>query len=72
VLVGYWLERDQAAAEAYALSLPAGPLGDGASERVAQFLAGRDPRAATLWAGRIMDPARKEQALAFVQAEGAR
>lgn len=72
ILLGYWLQRDAVAAQSYAQSLPAGSLADGASERVAQFLADKNGRDAVVWAERIADPSRRQQTLAFVLAEWSR
>lgn len=69
ILIGYWLERDSGAAQAYARSLPAGPARDRASERVAQFLVRESGDSAVGWAERISDPALQSQTLAFVFAE---
>lgn len=69
VLISYWLERDSSAAQAYAQSLPAGPVGDRASERVAQFLVDKNADVAVSWAERIIDPGLRSQTLAFVLSE---
>ena len=68
-LLGIWLDRDRAAAENYARTLPAGIVSDQGSESVSQYLAGHEPAAAIAWAERIYDLNRRTQALAYVLGE---
>lgn len=65
-LVAIWADKDTAPPAEWIQSLPASPLRDVCSDRLAREIAAEAPEAARAWAGEIRDTSLREKCLAAI------